>query len=144
MDRSEAVQLLRRLHEAQQAFYAGGDDAPVRALLADDVHWHVPGRNAIAGDYQGIDTVLAYFRRRRDLVDRTFRMHPSDVLVGDGDRIAALTDGTAVVAGVQRRWSTVGLYQIRDGRVAGCWSLPLDPAAFDDVWTGPDRRSRGA
>jgi hypothetical protein len=64
-----------------------------------------------------------------NLVDRTFRMHPGDVLVGDGDRIAALTDGMAVVSGVQRRRSTVGLYQIRDGRVAGCWLLPLDPAA---------------
>jgi hypothetical protein len=85
--------------------------------------------------------VLAYFRRRRDLVDRTFRMHPGDVLVGDGDRIAALTDGTAVVAGVQRRWSTVGLYQVRDGRVAGCWLLPLDPATFDDIWAGPDKQA---
>ena len=119
MDRAEAVELLRRLHGAQQAFYAGGDEAPVRALLTEDVHWHVPGRNAIAGDYQVIDAVLAYFRRRRDLVDRTFQMHPGDVLVGDGDRIAALTDGTAVVAGVQRCWSTVGLYQVRGGRVAG-------------------------
>jgi ketosteroid isomerase-like protein len=141
MDRTEAVQLLRRLHEAQQSFYAGDEDAPVRALLADDVHWHVPGRNAIAGDYRGIDAVLAYFRRRRDLVDRTFRMHSGDVLVGDGDRVVALTDGTAVVGGVQRRWSTVGLYQIRDGRVAGCWLLPIDPAAFDDIWTDPARRS---
>ena len=134
MDRAEAVELLRRLHQAQQAFCAGGDEAPVRALLTDDVHWHVPGRNAIAGDYQGIDAVLAYFRRRRELVDRTFRMHPGDVLVGDGDRVAALTDGTAVVGGVQRRWSTVGLYQIRDGRVAGCWLLP---------WTRPPSTTSG-
>jgi ketosteroid isomerase-like protein len=142
MQRAEAVDLLRRLHQAQQAFYAGGDAAPVRALLTDDIHWHVPGRNAIAGDYQGIDAVLAYFRRRRDLVDRTFRLHPGDVLVGDGDRIAALTDGTAVVGGVQRCWSTVGLYQVRDGRVAGCWLLPLDPASFDDIWAGPGQASR--
>jgi hypothetical protein len=84
--------------------------------------------------------VLAYFRRRRELVDRTFPMHPGDVLVGDGDRVAALTEGTAVVGGVQRRWATVGLYQIRDGRVASCWLLPLNLAAFDDIWSGPDRR----
>jgi ketosteroid isomerase-like protein len=141
MDRTEAVELLRRLHEAQQTFYSGGDETPVRALLADDIHWHVPGRNAIAGDYLGIEAVLAYFRRRRELVDRTFRMHPGDVLAGDGDRIAALTEGTAVVGGVQRCWSTVGLYQIRDGQVVGCWLLPLDPAAFDDIWSGHDRRS---
>jgi SnoaL-like domain len=93
MNRADAVALLRRLHDAQAALYAGGEEAPVRALLTDDVHWHVPGRNAIAGDYHGIHAVLAYFRRRRDLADRTFRIHPVDVLVGDGDRIAALVDG---------------------------------------------------
>jgi ketosteroid isomerase-like protein len=139
MDRTEAVQLLGRLHAAQGAFYAGGEEAPVRALLTDDVHWHVPGRNAVAGDYHGVDAVLAYFRRRRDLADRTFRMHPGDVLAGDGDRIAALTDGTAVIGGVERRWSTVGLYEIRDGRVAAYWLLPLDPDSFDEIWTDPGR-----
>jgi ketosteroid isomerase-like protein len=135
MDRAEAVELLRRLHDAQGAFYAGGDEAPIRALLTTDVRWRVPGHNAIAGDYRGIEEVVAYFRRRRELVDRTFRMHLGDVLVGEGDQVAALTDGTAVVGGVERRWSTVGLYLFRDGRVGACWLLPLDPAAFDDIWT---------
>ena len=137
MDRAEAVELLRRLHAAQGAFYAGGEEAPVRALLTDDVHWHVPGHNAIAGNYHGVDAVLAYFRRRRDLAGRTFRMHPGDVLVGDGPRIAALTDGTAMIGGVERRWSTVGLYEIRDGRVAACWLLLFDPDSFDEIWADP-------
>jgi hypothetical protein len=61
MDRAEAIALLQRLPAAQGAFYAGGDSAPVRALLTDDVHWHVPCHNVIAGDYHGIDAVLAYF-----------------------------------------------------------------------------------
>jgi hypothetical protein len=42
MDRAEAIELLRRPHAAPAAFYAGGEEAPVRALLTDDVHWHVP------------------------------------------------------------------------------------------------------
>jgi ketosteroid isomerase-like protein len=136
MDRAAAIDLLQRLHAAQEAFYAGGGEAPVRALLTNDVHWHVPGADAIAGDYHGIEAVLAYFRRRRDLVDRTLRLHPGEVLVGDRDHIAALTDGTAVVGGVERRWSTVGLYQVRAGQVAACWLLTLDPDSFDDVWAG--------
>jgi uncharacterized protein len=141
MQRAEAVDLLRRLHQAQQAFYADGDGAPVRALFTDDIHWHVPGHNAIASDYQESDAVLAYFRRRRDLVDRTFRLHPGDVLVGDGDRIAALSDGTAVVGGVQRSWSTVGLYQVRDGRVAGCWLYPWTWPASTTSGRGPDKQA---
>jgi ketosteroid isomerase-like protein len=136
MDRDEARRILARLHEAQGAFYAGGPAEPLRALLTDDVVWVVPGSNAIAGHYRGVDEVTAYFARRRELAARTFRMHPGDVLTGDGDRVAVLTDGTATIGGVERRWSTVGLYRLRDGRVAGCWLLALDLEAFDAIWSG--------
>ena len=136
MDREEARRVLARLHEAQGAFYAGGSGEPLRALLTDDVVWVVPGSNAIAGDYRGVDEVMAYFARRRELASRTFRMHPGDLLTGDGDRVAVLTDGTATIGGVERRWSTVGLYRLRDGRVAACWLLALDQEAFDAIWSG--------
>ena len=136
MDRDEARRVLARLHEAQGAFYAGGPPEPLRALLADDVAWVVPGRNAIAGEYRGIDEVMAYFAQRRNLAARTFRMHPGDLLTGDGDHVAVLTDGTATIGGIERRWSTVGLYRLHLGRVAACWLLPLDPGAFDAIWSG--------
>jgi ketosteroid isomerase-like protein len=135
VDRARAEAVLARLHAAQAAFYAGEDDMAVRAVLTDDIAWHVPGENAIAGDYRGIDEVLAYFARRRDLADRTFRMHPRDILTGDGDHVAALTDGTAVIDGTERQWSTVGLYRISEDRIAECWLLPLDRAAFDAIWS---------
>ena len=136
MDRDEARRVLARLHEAQGAFYAGGPPEPLRALLADDVAWVVPGRNAIAGEYRGIDEVMAYFARRRNLATRTFRMHPGDLLTGDGDHVAVLTDGTATIGGTERRWSTVGLYRLHLGHVASCWLLPLDQGAFDAIWSG--------
>ena len=134
MDRDRALGVLRSLHEAQGAFYAGGSDDRLRELLTEDIVWRVPGDNAIAGVYEGIDAVLAYFAARRDQAAATFRMHPGDVLTGDGDHIAALTDGTATVGGRQRRWSTVGLYRLRGDAIAACWLLPLDPAAFDRIW----------
>ena len=135
MEREEARGILASLHEAQGAFYAGGPHEPLRALLADDIMWVVPGSNAISGEYRGVDEVMAYFARRRDLAARSFRMHPGDLLTGDGDHVAVLTDGTATIGGVERRWSTVGLYRLRDGRIAACWLLPLDQAAFDAIWS---------
>jgi uncharacterized protein len=134
VERAAALELLARLHAAQGDFYAGGAEAPLRALLDPDIEWHVPGRNAIAGDYRGIDAVMAYFARRRDHAARTFRMHPGDVLVGEGDRVAVLTDGSATIDGRDERWSTVGLYRFAGDRIAACWLLPLDPAAFDRIW----------
>jgi hypothetical protein len=54
MDRDVAAESLSQLHDAQQAFYAGGPAAPLRELLTNDVAWRVPGENAIAGVYTGI------------------------------------------------------------------------------------------
>jgi len=123
------------LHAAQNAMYAGGDVEAMRALLTDDVEWHVPGENAIAGSYKGVDEVLGYFRGRRKLASGTLRLHPGEILVGERQFIASMTDGTAVIDGSERRWSTVGLYRVRDRRIAACWLLPLDPVAFDRVWS---------
>jgi ketosteroid isomerase-like protein len=134
VERAAAVELLGALHAAQGDFYAGGPDAPLRALLAADVEWHVPGRNAIAGHYRGVEDVMAYFARRRDHAARSFRMLPGEVLVGDGDHVAVLTDGVARIAGREERWSTVGLYRLAAGRIAGARLLPLDAAAFDRIW----------
>ena len=135
MTPEKARRVLARLHEAQAAFYAGGPPEPLYDVLTEDIVWVVPGRNAIAGEYHGVAAVLDYFTRRRDLAERSFRMHPGDLLVGEGDHVAALTDGTATIDGVERHWSTVGLYRLRGERVAACWLLPLDAAAFDAIWS---------
>src|SRR3954453_535607 len=97
MDRAHALAVLERLHTAQNAMYAGGDDGPVRELLADDILWTIPGDNAIAGAHRGVDAVLAYFARRRELAGDTLQLHPGEVLVGEGEQVAVLTDGTACI-----------------------------------------------
>jgi uncharacterized protein len=135
MNRDTAVDLLDRLHVAQNEFYAGGSGAALEELLAPNITWTVPGDNPIAGTYRGLEEVFGYFRRRRDLADHTFQMQRRDVLVGDGDRVAALTDGFATIRDVDHRWSTVGLYEITDRQIAACWLLPLDPRAFDAIWS---------
>ena len=135
MNRDAAVDLLDRLHAAQNDFYAGGVATALRELLTADITWTVPGDNRIAGTYRGLDEVFGYFWRRRDIADRTFQMNRLDVLVGEGDRIAALTDGVATIGGVDHHWSTVGLYDVVGQQIAACWLLPLDPRAFDAIWS---------
>jgi predicted DCC family thiol-disulfide oxidoreductase YuxK/ketosteroid isomerase-like protein len=136
MNREAAIALLDRLHEAQNEFYAGGSGAALKQLLASSITWTVPGDSRIAGTYRGLGEVFDYFRRRRDLADQSFRMKRRDVLVGDGDRVAALTDGFATIRDVDHRWSTVGLYDVVDQRITACWLLPLDQHAFDAIWSG--------
>jgi ketosteroid isomerase-like protein len=135
MNRDIATELLDRLHEAQNEFYAGGSGAALERLLAPSITWTVPGDNRIAGTYRGLEEVFGYFRRRRELADHTFQIERRDVLVGEGDRLAALADGFATIGGVDHRWSTVGLYVVLDRQIAACWLLPLDQRAFDAIWS---------
>jgi len=132
MNRDTAIDLLDRLHQAQNEFYAGGSGDAVQQLLAPNITWTIPGANLIAGTDRGLEEVLGYFRRRRDLAGHTFQLQRRDVLVGD--RLAALVDGVATVRNVDHRWSTVGLYDVADQQIAACWLLPLDPHAFDAIW----------
>ena len=135
MDRLKAIAVLDRLHRAQNEFYAGGSADTLEGLLTPGITWTVPGHSPLAGTYRGRPQVLGYFSMRRDLAARTFRLNRRDVLVGDGDRIAALTDGRATIAGTEHHWSTVGLYAAAGQQVAACWLLPLDQTAFDAIWT---------
>jgi ketosteroid isomerase-like protein len=139
VDRESAVAILDRLHAAQNVFYGGGEEQKLRALLDPGITWTVPGGSPIAGSYRGIEEVFAYFAKRRDRAAETFRMHRQDALVGEGARIAALTDGTASIAGTEHAWSTVGLYEItKHDRISACWLLPFDQAAFDAIWSSVD------
>jgi ketosteroid isomerase-like protein len=126
-----------RLHVVQRDFYLGGPEEPLRDVLTEDVVWSVPGQNAIAGRYEGIAQVLSYFARRREIASRSFVMRAIEILVGEGEHVAALTEGRAVLAGVERRWWTVGLYRLRGAQIAACWLLPLDPDDFDRIWRAP-------
>lgn len=138
MERAHAAELLGRLHRAQGRFYAGIGGDELRELLSERVTWSVPGDNAIAGYYEGIDAVMDYFRRRRDLARRSLRLFRGELLTGEGDMVAAVMEGSATLGGREQRWSTVGLYRLDVHRVHACWLLPLDQAAFDRIWAAPE------
>jgi ketosteroid isomerase-like protein len=136
LDHDRAATFIEALHRAQEELYSGGSVDAVRHLLTPDVVWHVPGTSPIAGRHDGIEEVIAYMLRRRDLADRTFRMHLREILVGEGDLFAALTDGDAAIGGRARKWSTIGLYRLRGDRLAECRLIPFDAAEFDEIWGG--------
>lgn len=126
--------LIRDFHDAQNRFYAGGDQEQVRAMLADDVAWHVPGRSAIAGSYRGRDEVLRYFATRRELARATFRIVVRGVLADD-ERAVILAGGQVSNDGETSSWQTVAVFRLADGKIAECWVLPYDQGSFDDIWS---------
>jgi ketosteroid isomerase-like protein len=126
--------LVREFHEAQRVFYAGGAVEPLLEYLAEDIVWHVPGRNAIAGDHTGLDEVVAYFERRRALADATLRVIVRAVLAND-ELVMQLADGIAERGGRTFDWRTVGVFRIAGRRITECWLVPFDQYAFDEAWS---------
>lgn len=128
------ARLVRDFHEHQNRFYAGGDQEPVRALLAEDVVWHVPGASVIAGRHRGRAAVLGMFARRRELAHETFRIDVRGVLADDR-RTVILAGGQVEHDGQTLAWGTVGIFRIAHGRIAECWVVPHDQDAFDAIWS---------
>jgi ketosteroid isomerase-like protein len=126
--------LIREFHDRQNRFYAGGEQAPVSAMLTHDVTWHVPGASAIAGNYRGREEVLRYFARRRELADATFRIDLRGVLADD-QRAVILAGGEVALGGETLSWGTVGIFRLDGDRIAECWVVPYDQLAFDRIWS---------
>lgn len=122
--------LLRREYEAR----AADDDRGLVHVFANDVVWHVPGRNVIAGEYRGLDQVMGYVRTRRELAAGTFEIIVHDVLANDAHGLVIAT-GRATRDGETSEWRAHGLYRFSDGRIAECWVLPEDQYEFDRIWS---------
>ena len=77
---------------------------------------------------------MGYFERRRALARRTFRVHVRDVLAS-GDLVVQLAGGTAELGGDEVEWETVGIFRVRDGRIAEGRLVPFDQYLFDELWS---------
>ncbi len=133
-DEHRNARLIRDFHAAQNRFYAGGDQEPVRAMLAPDVAWHVPGRGAFAGDHVGRDEVLRYFAARREAAHATFRIAVRHVLSGD-EHVVIFAGGQLERDGRTAEWEITGIFRIVASTIAACWVLPFDQYAYDEIWS---------
>ena len=55
----------------------------MRQLLDPQVVWHAGGRNALTGDYRGVEEVLGFFGRTMEHTQGGFRVSVKEVLVND-------------------------------------------------------------
>ena len=125
------AELVRRFHDAQQR----GDAATVMELLADDVVWHVPGKNLLSRDYSGKAEVAGFFGRARELSGGTVRTDLIDVLGSEGFGIAlvrvfAEREGRSLDGQFQ-----AFTYRVKNGRIAEFWFLVEDRYAVDAFWS---------
>ncbi len=94
---------------------AAGDLASARTIFWPEVTYEVPGRNQLAGTYQGPDQVMGYFGRLFELTDNTYaisRMH----WLTSGDRVGLLTRNHATRGGRTLAWDELIVFTFVEGR----------------------------
>jgi ketosteroid isomerase-like protein len=125
------AELVRLFHDAQQK----GDASVLMEVLADDVVWHVPGRNLLSRDYNGKAEVAGFWAKARKLSGGTVRTELIEALGGDDYGIAL------VRVFAEREGKSLGgqfqafTYRIVDGKIAEFWFMVEDRYAVDAFWT---------
>ncbi len=114
--------------------FVRGDVSGLLGLFAPDAVWHVPGANAMTGDYRGLEEIGAFLRRTAELTGGTYRV----------DLLWAVADDDNLVTVYRARGERDGgrtldieqalLIRVEDGLWRDIRAQPLDAAAFDAFW----------
>lgn len=113
--------------------FVRGDVTAMLGLFAPDAVWHVPGANAMTGDYRGLEEIGAFLRRTAELTGGTYKV---DLLwaVADDDHLVTVYRARGEREGRTLDIEQALLIQVEAGRWRDVRALPLDAAAFDAFW----------
>jgi ketosteroid isomerase-like protein len=121
------------MSELQERFWQAtgswnnGDDSDFRAMFHDDAVWHAGGNNPASGRFEGVDDVVGWFTRMREV---GVHVEPQDMLEDDGHfvffiRIFGDRDGKSIDQVHANAW------RHRDGKFTEGFFLVDDQEAWD-------------
>jgi ketosteroid isomerase-like protein len=114
------------------AAFGRGDVDAAQKHWAEDIRFHVPGRNPRAGDYEGIEQVRQFYAGlAEDVTGGTVSSELHDVLANDEHAVVLMTIRRER-AGKQWDDNTVVVYHIRNGKITEVWSHATDQYAVDE------------
>ena len=119
--------VVRRMVDA----LAARDVAAIADLLADDVVYHFPGRNPVAGTYRGKAEVLGLLGAFGRLFDAPLEMRSHDVVASEA-HVVDLATYTGSRAGQSFTWNAVRLYHVDADLISEIWLMIGDVYAFDE------------
>jgi uncharacterized protein len=121
--------LVRRGYQA----FLSQDMATLGELFADDIVWHAPGRNQVAGTFRGKDEVFGVFQKVGELTAGTFSLEIHAVLADD-EHAVVLARATGQHDGRMLDDNSVQVFHVKDGKVTEQWLYPGDVYASDEFW----------
>jgi uncharacterized protein len=131
MATGENAAIVRRAYEA----FNTADMETMTGLLDEGVTWHTPGRNPLAGDHRGRDTVLAHFGEYGQGTDGTFRAELKYVCADDEGHVIALHRNTGTRAGKRLDVDCCIVFELENGRCVDAHEHFYDLHAWDEFWS---------
>jgi ketosteroid isomerase-like protein len=126
----------RRLYDA----FSNGEVDTIRAALAEDLVWHVPGRHRFSGDRDKAETMALFeevvpdFSETGEPIMSTFNIEIDSIHASDDWVFMRVHwDHTRN----ERRFDQHGVEVYRldsEGRISEFWALMRDTAAFDEFF----------
>jgi ketosteroid isomerase-like protein len=116
------------------AAFAAGDVPAVLGMFSDDITWHEPGRNPLAGDYTGHDEVVGFFQALGERCDGTFGLDVRQTLDDGQGTVVALVTETAERNGARLALAAVHVWRFANGRATSFEDVVSDDHALDAFW----------
>lgn len=123
-------QRLRSLYDS----FSKGDLAAVLAACADDIVFHVPGTNQVAGSYTAAEFGPGLIAKVMQLSGGSFQEIVDDVLANDEHGVVLATHRLQR-DGAPHEYKTAHVWRIRDGKFTEWREYPRDLHAFDQIWS---------
>jgi ketosteroid isomerase-like protein len=138
LDRDARAAVVREAYAA----YAVGDRAPLWALLAPQVTFHVAGDHPLSGDYRGVEEVQGYLATMERL-DGGPGAATLDTVIADESGDMVLLESTTRHGDVER--SIGHVLRFEGEQLVELWDNPADPQAEDHYWRArvPAQQRRG-
>ena len=124
---------VERMRKGYDAFGRGDLDYLRNEMFADDVVFHAPGDNPLAGDYKGIDEVFGFFGKLVQESGGTFSLEIHDLLAND-EHAVGLHTAHAEREGKTLRDNNTLVFHVRDGKVTEVWQYWADPYSADELF----------
>ena len=115
--------------------FGEGDMDTLRSLYAPDAVHIATGDNPLAGEYKGVDDILAYYGRLFELSDGTFTAELKSVRVEGDDTVVATHRDKGERSGKTLDQDETLTFTISDGKFTRLVEKHSDQAAYDTFWS---------
>ena len=115
--------------------FGEGDMDTLRSLFAEDAVHVATGKSPIAGEYTGVDNILAYYGTLFELSGGTFSADLQKVSVEGDDTVVATHRDRGQRAGKTLDQDEELTFTLADGKFTRLVEKHSDQAAYDDFWS---------